>query len=473
MSTAEQEVRTERDLLGSMQLPRSALYGIHTARAAGTFRIAAHPVHPRLIAAYGCVKLACFRVNCELGVFGDQVPVAAIEQACGEMLRGELDGHIVVDALQGGAGTSTNMNVNEVLANRALQIAGLPPGSYNRISPLDTLNRHQSTNDTFPTALRIAAITMLRELETALIALQEAFQAKEREYAGVVKIGRTQLQDAVLITLGREMGAFAEAFNRDRWRTGKCEERLRVINLGGTAAGTGLGAPRRFIFRATEVLRDITGLGLARAENLMDATSNADPFAEVSGILKTLAVSLVKVCTDLRLLSSGPRCGLGEIRLAPLQAGSSIMPAKVNPVVPEAVTQAALMAMGNDTTLCSAAAGGNLQLNQFMPLIAHTLLGTLDLLTNACRLLAGSCVATIEADTDACARGLRNPTALLTALVAHVGYEKASAIAHLATEGVSIREAALSAGMSEHDYDELLTPENVCRLGSAALYRTG
>ncbi len=271
----------------------------------------------------------------------------------------------------------------------------------------------------------MAAIFALHDLERKLIALQEAFQAKEKELAGVVKIGRTELQDAVLMTLGREMAAYAEALARDRWRIYKCEERLRVVNLGGTAVGTGLGAPRQYIFRAVEHLRQITGLGLARAENLVEATQNADALVEVSGMLRTLAANLLKIANDLRLLSSGPHAGLGEIRLPPRQAGSSIMPGKVNPVIPEAVAQAAIAVMGYDLMIAQAVAGGNLELSQFLPLAADSLLCSLDLLTNACDIFARHCVAGIEAESDRCRRNVHGSTAVLTALVERIGYEAA------------------------------------------------
>jgi len=284
-----------------------------------------------------------------------------------------LNEHILADALQGGAGTSTNMNVNEVLANRALQIITKPLGTYETISPLDNINLHQFTNDTYPTALKIAAIKILRKLEHSVLNLQEAFQQKEKEFAHIVKIGRTQLQDPVLTTLGREMSAYAEAFNRDRWRIYKCEERLRVVNLGGTAIGTGLGAPKQFIFRVVDQLRENTNIGLARSENLIDGTQNVDVFVEVSGILKACATNLLIISNDLRLLSSGPDAGFSEINLPQKQAGSSIMPAKINPVIPEAVAQAAMLVMGNDQIITQACSAGNLELNQFMPLIANAL----------------------------------------------------------------------------------------------------
>ena len=365
------EYRRETDLLGTRNVPADALWGIHTLRAIENFPLADRPVHRRLVHGYGAVKLAAARTNHELGRW-DDAKFAAIETACQEMIAGTLDEHVVVDALQGGAGTSTNMNVNEVLANRALQVLGRPWATTTFVSPHDDLNLHQSTNDTYPTALRVAAIFGLRDLERKVVALMEAFQGKEKQLADVVKIGRTELQDAVLITLGREMSAYAEAIARDRWRIYKCEERLRVVNLGGTAIGTGLGAPRQYIFRVVEHLRQITGLGLARAENLVEATQNADALVEVSGILRTLAANLLKIANDLRLLSSGPNAGLGEIRLPACQAGSSIMPGKVNPVIPEAVAQAAIAVMGHDQMIVQAVAGGNLELSQFLPLVADS-----------------------------------------------------------------------------------------------------
>src|SRR5512145_2302130 len=377
------DFRTETDLLGTRKVPADALHGIYTERAIDNFPLALRPVNPALIHAYGAVKLACARANHELGCW-DNAKAHAIETACMEMMEGRLDAAIRVDALQGGAGTSTNMNVNEVLANRALQILGRPLGDYQTVSPLEDINRHQSTNDTYPTALKVAAIQSLRLLQPNVIGLLEAFQRKEQEFSRIVKVGRTQLQDAVLITLGREMGAYAEAFARDRWRIYKCEERLRIVNLGGTAIGTGLGAPRRFIFIVVDRLREITKLGLARAENLVECTQNADVFVEVSGILKACATNLLKISTDLRLLTSGPDAGFGEIHLPPRQAGSSIMPGKVNPVIPEAVSQAAIVVMANDQALTTACSMGSLELNAFLPLIADALLGSLDLLANAC-----------------------------------------------------------------------------------------
>jgi aspartate ammonia-lyase len=461
--------RIERDLLGEVAVREDSLFGVHTARALENFHLTGRPVHEELVAAFGTVKLACAQTNRALGAWRDDPAKAdAIERACREMGEGLLTEAVVVDRLQGGAGTSTNMNVSEVLANRALEILGEPHGAYARVSPLDDVNLHQSTNDTFPTALRLAAIRLLHKLEEQVVALQESFQVHEKGFAHVVKVGRTQMQDAVLTTLGREMGAYAEALSRDRWRIYKCEERLRVVNLGGTAIGTGFAAPRQYIFRVVDALRELTSIGFARAENLTEATQNADVYVEVSGILKALASTLVKICSDLRLLSSGPEAGIGEIRLPQRQAGSSIMPGKVNPVIPEAVTQAALTVMGYDATIAYAAAYGSLELNAFLPLIAAALIESLLLLTRSCETLRRFCVEGIEADEARCRAHVEASSAVATALVPAIGYEAASDVVRRAHEsGTTIREAALAGGrLGEAEFDELLTAEAVCRLGT-------
>jgi aspartate ammonia-lyase len=459
-------VRREHDALGWRELPAESLQGIHTVRAVENFPLLGRAVHRNLARAMGAVKLAAARTNRALGYL-EADAADALERACRELLEGTLASAIVVDALQGGAGTSTNMNVNEVLANRALEMLGLPRGSHDRVSPIDHVNLHQSTNDVFPTALRVAALWGLRALEPAVVALQESFQARERAFAHIVKIGRTEMQDAVLTTLGREMGAYAEALNRDRWRLAKCEERLRVVNLGGTAIGTGLAAPRDYIFRVVDELRDVTGLGLARAENLVEATQNADVFVEVSGLLKALSATLIKISGDLRLLSSGPDAGFGEIRLPARQAGSSIMPGKVNPVIPEAVTQAALLSIGHDQALTIAVAMGSLELNPFLPLVAHCLLESIDLLTGACEILRTRCVDGIEADEERCRRQVENSTASATALVAILGYERASELVAAARrEGRGLKDVAVASGwLTAGQFDEATSPEAVCRLG--------
>ena len=460
--------RTERDQLGELPVPATALHGIHTERALANFALSGRPVHAGLARAYGTVKLACARTNRALGCWNRDLEKAeAIERACRELSEGTLAPQIVVDLLQGGAGTSTNLNVNEVLANRALELLNRPHGDYERVAPLDDLNLHQSTNDTYPTALKLAAILALRRLEESLVGLQEAFQAAEKRFADVVKVGRTQLQDAVLTTLGREMSAYAEAINRDRWRVYKCEERLRVVNLGGTAIGTGLAAPREFIFRVVDALRELTGIGFARAENLVDATQNADVFAEVSGILKAHAVSLLKICGDLRLLGSGPEAGLGELRLPPRQAGSSIMPGKVNPVIPEAASQVAMLVMGHDATIAIACAAGSLELNPFLPLVAACLLDSIHLLARADEMLRRLCVDGLEADGIRCREHVESSIAVATALLPALGYSRVCEAAALAQKtGCSIREVILAQGwLAGSKFDALITPEAVCRLG--------
>jgi len=354
-----------------------------------------------------------------------------------------------------------------VLANRAEEILGGRRGEYARISPLDHVNLHQSTNDVFPTALKVAAITLLRRLEKSIAGLQGAFQAKEREFGDVVKIGRTQLQDACPITLGMEFSAWAEALSRDRWRVFKCEERLRVVNLGGTAVGTGLTAPREYIFLVVEKLREETGFGLARAENLVDATQNADSFVEVSGILKAHAVNLFKISSDLRLLASGPRTGLGELKLPAVQAGSSIMPGKVNPVICEAVGQAAMLAIGNDATITLAAQSGQLELNAFLPLLAHALLQSLSVLDAACRMFRERCVDGITADRAACEAHVRQSWATVTALLPKLGYDRAAAVAKQAQEtGKSVVQLVVEQGLLDSEtVQTLLSPDAMTGLG--------
>ncbi|NOX89405.1 MAG: aspartate ammonia-lyase [Calditrichaeota bacterium] len=459
--------REEQDFLGCRQIPWDALYGIHTARAAENFPLSGRKVHSSLIRAYGAVKWACARTNFELGYLKEEI-YRALAAACREMTEGKLDEHILIDALQGGAGTSTNMNVNEVLCNRALQILGKKPGSYRYIHPVEHVNMHQSTNDTFPTALRVAAIGMLRSLEEQLIALSETLQESEQKFAHIVRIARTELQDAVLTTMGRTFGAFAEAVSRDRWRIYKSEERLRVVNLGGTAIGTGITAPRRYIFRVVENLKEITGFGLARAENLAEATQNADVFVEVSGILQACATNLFKISNDLRWLSSGPHSGLNELQLPARQAGSSIMPGKVNPVIPEAVMQVSLTVMSDHERLSKAAALGNMELNAFMPLIADALLQNLQLLKNAAYILNHHCLQGIKVNEKVCQRNVQNSTATLTALVGKLGYQKAQKLAgQMQKTDKSVRQLILEQKLMDAEtFDYLISAEAVNRLGN-------
>lgn len=461
----KENTREEVDCLGSASLPKENFTGIHTYRAVQNFPLSGRPPHSALIHGYGHVKLAAAQTNKSLGFIESKAD--AIERACEDMIRGDLDEHIIVDALQGGAGTSTNMNVNEVLANQALIYMNKEKGDYETVSPLNDINLHQSTNDTYPTALKLAAITLLKELENNISLLVESFQKKEQELVSVVKMGRTEMQDAVPTTLGRTMSAYAESFGRDRWRVYKCEERLRVVNLGGTAIGTGLGAPRDYIFRVVDNLRANTGLGFARAENMVDNTQNADVFVEVSGILKALASSLIKCSTDLRLMSSGPDCGFGEIALPAMQAGSSIMPQKVNPVIPEAVTQSAIRYMGYDQEITIAASMGNLELNAFMPLIADSLLHGIELLSQAVLILRTKCVDGITAIENSFQESCLLTTSIATALVPKLGYTIVSELMEEASAaGKTIKALTLEKNLlSEEDFESLISPEALMKLG--------
>jgi aspartate ammonia-lyase len=417
--------RTESDRLGSLELPAEALYGLQTERARRNFDLGGPPANPRLVAAIVKVKKAAALTYERLQPERAEV-WRAIAAACDRALAGEADGMFVVPAIQGGAGTSTNMNVNEVLANMAAGILGHPPGSYHVVHPLDDVNRGQSTNDVYPTALRIAAIELLRGLSDGCASLQEALQRRENELAGVRKLGRTELMDAVEVSLGEEFGAFAQAIARDRWRLYKIEERLRQVNLGGTAVGLSDNAERRYRYGVVERLRELTGIGLAAAEYPMDITQNNDVFVEVSGLLKALAVNLMKVGNDLRLMGSGPRGGLGEIRLAPMQAGSTIMPGKVNPVIPEMVVGVAIKVVANDLAVTMAAAHGELELNAFSPVIAEALLESLAVLGRAVAVFKG-CVETLAPDPERCAKLLEDSLAFAAASAPKLGYDRVAA----------------------------------------------
>jgi aspartate ammonia-lyase len=411
-------MRVEKDSLGAKEISGDVYWGIHTERARENFSISPMRVPFRLIQAIVSVKKAACLTNRQLG-FMTEEKAAAIVSVCDEILEGGLRDQFPLDALQGGAGTSTNMNVNEVIANRALEILGRARGDYAFLHPIEDVNLHQSTNDVYPTAVKVAAIGMSRELSLEIENLQGVFQGKEKEFAEIIKIGRTELQEAVPVTMGAEFSAFAEALGRDRWRTFKCEERLRVINLGGTAVGTGLGAPQRYIFLATEKLREITGLGLSRGENLMDTTANADPFVEVSGILKAHACNLIKIAGDLRMMAL-----LGEIVLPGLQAGSSIMPGKINPVILEAVIQTGLKVTANDFLIAETASRGTFQISEFMPLLALALLESLEMLARVNRTFAGfACV--LRADRQACRGTVDRAAAIVTAFIPKIGYDKA------------------------------------------------
>ncbi len=404
------------------------LYGTETKKAVGNFALDHKHTNFRLILALVKVKKAAAISYLKLGIGGPGV-YEGIIIACDRILSGEYRDQFPVEALQGGAGTSTNMNVNEVLANLAEKLIRESNEGYQiTIHPLDDVNRGQSTNDVYPTALRIASIDLLRELSDGCASLQEALQIKERELEGIKKLGRTELMDAIPITLGGEFGAYAQAIARDRWRLYKVEERLRQINLGGTAVGTSGNSERKYRFLVIENLRELTGMGLAAAEYPMDITQNNDVFVEVSGLLKALAVNLMKISGDLRLMNSGPYGGIGEIRLKALQAGSTIMPGKVNPVIPEMVTQIAMKVMANDYAITMAAAHGEFELNAFLPLIADSLLESLELLIKAVEIFRCNCIETLQGNKDRCEELLDKSNAFATAYTGILGYDKVSEV---------------------------------------------
>lgn len=458
--------RIEHDLLGERNIPEDAYYGIHSLRAHENFPLTGRPIHAELIKALAVVKKAAALTNAELGLLSRDI-ADAIVYACDEIMDGRLHDQFIVDALQGGAGTSANMNANEVIANRAIELLGGQKGDYALVHPLNHVNMSQSTNDVFPTAVRIAAIKLMKPVSQRFADLQTALQQKEEEFSAVIKMGRTELQDALPIMLGQEFGAYAQAISRDRWRIYKAEERLRQVNIGGTAVGTGLNADKRYIFMVIEKLRDLTGLGLARAEYMMDPTQNNDVFVEVSGMLKAAAVNLAKIANDLRLMSSGPRAGLGEIRLPEMQAGSSIMPGKVNPVIPEAVRQAAYQVMANDAAIAMGAQAGELELNAMLPFIADNLFQSLELLYRAADIFIEKCIKGIEADRERCRRMVEDSFAYATALAPHIGYDRATDIAVEARRtGRTIRQVALGTGLfTEEELDRILDPYRLTQPG--------
>ncbi len=461
-------MRIEHDMLGEMPLQDDAYYGIHTARAMQNFAITGKPVHKELIDALATVKKAAAVTNRSIGALDGRV-ADAIVKACDEILSGALYDQFVVDCMQGGAGTSSNMNANEVIANRAIELLGGNKGDYALVHPLDHVNLHQSTNDVFPTAVRIAAIRLLRPVTEQFAALQSALQEKEAEFSRILKVGRTELQDAVPVTLGQEFGAWAQAVSRDRWRLYKAEERLRQVGIGGTAVGTGMNAPRAYVFTVIERLRELTGIGLSRAEYMMDPTQNCDVFVEVSGLLKAAAVTLTKLANDLRLLSSGPRGGIGELILPAVQAGSSIMPGKINPVICEAVNQAAFQIMADDLAVTLASQAGQLELNAFLPLIAKNLFEMLDLLGSVLPLFIDRCIRGIRADASSCLQKLDAGYTLVSALTGYIGYDKASEVALKCREtGKPVREIVLKQNLlDEQTMGEILRPERLTSPGSA------
>ncbi|MGQ0511301.1 MAG: aspartate ammonia-lyase [Betaproteobacteria bacterium] len=457
-----QSFRIEHDLIGDRQVATDAYYGVHTLRALENFPISGTPIsiYPDLVGALACAKQAAAIANRELGLL-DDARAEAIVRACEEIRGGALLDQFVVDVIQGGAGTSTNMNANEVIANRALELLGAKKGEYARLHPLDHVNLSQSTNDVYPTAVKVALQFGIRRLLVEMSALRLQFERKAGEFSDVLKIGRTQLQDAVPMTLGQEFSTYAVMLQEDESRIGEAASLIREVNLGATAIGTGINAHPEYAERVTRTLSQIAGVDLVVSPNLIEATQDAGSFVQLSGVLKRVAVKLSKICNDLRLLSSGPRAGIGEINLPAVQAGSSIMPGKVNPVIPEVVNQIAFEVIGNDITVTMAAEGGQLQLNAFEPIIAHSLFKSLSHLAAGCRVLGERCVAGITANRERARRLLDDSTALVTALNPYIGYARSSAIAQeaLAT-GRRVYDLVLEKKlMTREDLDAILRPE--------------
>jgi aspartate ammonia-lyase len=455
-------VRIEHDLIGDREVPAEAYYGVHTLRALENFPITGTSIaiYPDLVRALACVKQAAALANLDLGLL-DDARCRAIVRACEEIREGALLEEFVVDVIQGGAGTSTNMNANEVIANRALELLGARKGEYTRLHPLDHVNLSQSTNDVYPTAVKLALQFGIRRLLEEMGHLRMEFESKANQFSAVLKVGRTQLQDAVPMTLGQEFSTYAVMLQEDESRLEEAGSLAREINLGATAIGTGINAHPEYAVRVTRILSDITGLELIVSPNLIEATQDAGAFVQLSGVLKRVAVKLSKVCNDLRLLSSGPRAGLGEIHLPAVQAGSSIMPGKVNPVIPEVVNQVAFEVIGNDMTVTMAAEAGQLQLNAFEPVIAHSLFKSISHLAAACRTLAERCVRGITANAPRARHLLDESTALVTALNPYIGYARASEVAKeaLAT-GRRVYDLVLERKLlSREELDAVLKPE--------------
>lgn len=445
--------RVEHDMLGTYEIPQTAYWGVHAARARDNFPISGALVghHRSYVKALANVKEACACANRDLGTLEPEV-AEAIVQAAKDVAAGAFDAHFIVDLIQGGAGTSTNMNANEVIANRALEILGHDRGMYELIHPVNDVNQSQSTNDVYPTALKAALIDEIAALIDGMEYLKSTFAGKAVQFSSVVKMGRTQLQDAVPMTLGQEFGTYARMLGEDQARLHDLIPLLCEVNLGGTAIGTGLNAPAGYSKRVCEHLAAITGVPFVPAEDLVEATQDAGVFVMVSGVLKRVAVKLSKVANDLRLLSSGPRAGFGEINLPPMQAGSSIMPGKVNPVIPEVLNQIAFVVIGNDLTVTMAAEAGQLQLNAFEPVMARALLQSITYLRQGCRVLADRCIVGITANVEVLRHDVDMSIGTVTALVPFIGYENATRVAQAAqASGGSVRDAVAALQLMEQE----------------------
>lgn len=463
---SEQEFRTEKDSIGAKNVPEDVYYGVQSLRAAENFHITGLNMHPEIINSLAYIKKAAAITNCEVGLLDKKI-TQAIVQACDEILAGRFHEDFIVDPIQGGAGTSLNMNANEVIANRANEILGGKKGDYSMVNPNDHVNCGQSTNDVIPTAGKMTSLRLLKNLKKELMRLHTALNEKAEEFDGVIKMGRTQLQDAVPIRLGQEFKAYSVAVLRDINRMDEAMDEMRALNMGGTAVGTGLNADESYLRRIVPNLSEISDMELVQAYDLIDSTQNLDPFVAVSGAVKACAVTLSKIANDLRLMSSGPRAGFGEINLPAKQNGSSIMPGKVNPVIPEVVNQVAFNVIGNDVTITMAAEAGQLELNAFEPIIFYCLFQSIDTLGYAVQTFVDNCVKGITANETRCRYFVENSVGIITAICPYVGYQKAAEIAKEAIKtGESVRKLIIEQGiLTEEQMDEILDPVQMTEPG--------
>lgn len=466
MTENEMEFRVEKDSIGTKDVPENVYYGVQSLRAAENFHITGLNMHPEIINSLAYIKKAAAITNCEAGLL-DKRRTQAIVQACDEILEGKFREDFIVDPIQGGAGTSLNMNANEVIANRAIEILGGKKGDYSVVNPNDHVNCGQSTNDVIPTAGKMTSLRLLKKLKKQLLRLHSALEQKADEFDSVIKMGRTQLQDAVPIRLGQEFKAYSVAILRDLNRMDKAMDEMRTLNMGGTAVGTGLNADESYLRRIVPNLSEISGMDLVQAYDLIDATQNLDSFVAVSGAVKACAVTLSKIANDLRLMSSGPRAGFGEINLPAKQNGSSIMPGKVNPVIPEVVNQVAFNAIGNDMTITMAAEAGQLELNAFEPIIFYCLFQSIDTIAYAVNTFVDNCVIGITANETRCRYFVENSVGIITAICPYVGYQKAAEISKEAIKtGESVRKLIIEKGLlTKEQMDEIMDPVQMTEPG--------
>jgi aspartate ammonia-lyase len=468
MTTATSGYRIEKDFLGQKEVPENVYYGIQTLRAVENFPVTGYRIHKEMIDALAVVKKAAALANMETTRLYKGIG-EAIVQACDEILEGNLHEHFIVDPIQGGAGTSINMNANEVIANRALELLFHHKGEYGKVSPNSHVNMAQSTNDVFPTVIHISTLKLLDKLLITMEDMLAVFKKKAQEFDHVIKMGRTHLQDAVPVRLGQEFEAYSRVVERDIKRIGRTREHLYEVNMGATAVGTGLNADPEYIKSVVNHLADISGLPLTGAEHLVDATQNTDAYTEVSSALKVCMTNMSKIANDLRLMASGPRAGLGEISLPARQPGSSIMPGKVNPVMPELINQVAFQVMGNDQTISLASEAGQLELNVMEPVLVFNLLQSISIMNNAFRSFTDNCLSGIEANETRMKEYVENSVGIITAVNPHLGYEVVSRIAREAIlKGKSVRELCLEYDvLTEEELDLILNPYEMTNPGIA------